>query len=87
MTSTKGHDVAVRELDRVTITGPTTGTMAQPLTLTAAVEGVDPGASAAYQWELLSGVANLGPTNQATLSITAADADVSIGSNANGDFR
>jgi len=69
-----GLDVGcIEDRDSVTISGPTLGTVGQEVELTANMEGVDAGAAAAYSWELVSGSADLGPTDQATLKITGND--------------
>jgi hypothetical protein len=67
------------EADGVSITGPTEGDTASPVTLTAAMTGVDPGQTATYIWEITAGTGNLDTLAGAEVKLSASDAgDVTV---------
>jgi hypothetical protein len=64
----------LEDVDTVTISGLRYGAAGETLELRASMAGVDAGRTATYAWEIVSGVASLGPTSGETLSVTLGDA-------------
>ena len=62
--------ICSEDFDSVDIAGVEAANVGETVDLTATLMGVDDGASASYSWELVSGEATLGATDDAVLSIT-----------------
>ncbi|MEM7261529.1 MAG: LamG-like jellyroll fold domain-containing protein [Planctomycetota bacterium] len=62
--------------DQLRITGPSGAMIGEAVTLSAELEGIDDGQVPSYRWELLDGTAELGATDEETLSVRSNEAGV-----------